>query len=484
MNILFIYSLQDTQSLTKPLQSPGQMQFGISYISSFLKMHGHHTKLLVLSRMFSKKKENLINKYIKELNPKLICFTTVSTEYRFIAGIAKYIKNNYRNIYLLIGGPHVSLNPNNILLESFDALCIGEGEIPTLELVSQLENNITPSGIHNLWIKNGSKIEKNILRPFMRDLDSLPFPDRGMWEEWIDEHPGAYIPILLGRGCPFQCTYCSNHALRRLTSGAYVRLRSPENIVKEIKEITTYCPPKKDFYLEIETFGANKKWSLELCSKLKLLNKTIGQPLNFGVNLRVTPNTDFEELFTSLKESNFKFVNIGLESGSERIRREILKRNYSNGNIIEAVTLARKCGLKVNFYNMIGIPGETLTDFEETIKINRICQPDIQMLSIFYPYPGTDLYILCQQQGLLQEPLSQDMERSKAVLALPGFSKKQIQKNYIWFAYHVYKGYKPIYKILASVMVHKFHSNYYLNKLYRILTKIEILKQLKYFLRF
>ena len=77
MNILFIYSLQDTQSLTKPLQSPGQMQFGISYISSFLKMHGHHTKLLVLSRMFSKKKENLINKYIKELNPKLICFTTV-----------------------------------------------------------------------------------------------------------------------------------------------------------------------------------------------------------------------------------------------------------------------------------------------------------------------------------------------------------------------------------------------------------------------
>ena len=122
-------------------------------------------------------------------------------------------------------------------------------------------------------------------------------------------------------------------------------------------------------------------------------------------------------------------------------------------------------------------------NFRETIKINQICHPDTQMLSIFYPYPGTDLYSLCKEQGLLQEPLSTDMERSKAVLNLPGFTKKQIQKNYIWFNYYVYKGYKPTYKILASVIVHKIHSNHRLNKIYRWLTSITIFKMLKYFLK-
>lgn len=483
MNILFVYSLQDARSATKPLQSPAQMQFGISYISSFLKKHGHRTKLIVLSRMFTKKNEYIENRLFNDFNPKLICFTTVSTEYPFIVNVAKFIKNRYKDIFLVVGGPHISLNPDNVLSDSFDALCIGEGENPILELVQQLENNITPSNIQNLWIKKGSEIEKNPQRPFLQNLDSLPFPDKDMWSEWIDEHPGSIEPILLGRGCPFQCTYCSNHALKKIASGSYVRLRSTDNIIEEIKEIITTHPTKGEFYLEVETLGINKKWDLGLCSKLEQLNKNLSRPLNFGVNLRVTPNAELNSLFASFKRSNLKFVNIGLESGSERVRREILRRNYSNEDIINAVTLARKYGLKVNFFNLIGIPGETLTDFRKTISINRICQPDTQMLSIFYPYPGTDLYSLCKEKGFLREPISTDMERSKAILDLPGFTKKQIQKNYIWFNYYVYKGYKPTYKILASVIVHKIHSNHRLNKIYRWLTSITIFKMLKHFLK-
>src|SRR3972149_4277130 len=483
MNILFIYSLQDAQSTSKPLQSFGQMQFGISYISSFLKKHGHTTKLAVLTRAFNKKKEDFWGKYIEDFKPKLICFTSVSTEYRFIASVANYIKDSYRNSYLLIGGPHVSLNPGDVLLDAFDALCIGEGEFPTLELVAQLESGIAPSGIPNLWIKNGAQIEKNAQRPFSQDLNVLPFPDREMWKDWIGEQPASITPVLLGRGCPFQCTYCSNHALRKIASGSYVRLRSPDNVIEEIKEIIAFDPTRKDIYLEVETMGVNRKWDMELCAKLEVLNASLGHPLNFGVNLRVTPNADIENLFVAFKRSNFKFVNIGLESGSERVRREILKRSYSNEDVIKAVALARKYSLKVNFYNLMGIPGETLADFQETIRINRICQPDSLMVSIFYPYPGTDLHSLCKEQGLLHEQLNQDMERSKAILNLPGFPKKQIQKNYIWFDFYVYKGYKPMYKILASVMARTVHSNYSLNRFYRWITSISFFKVIKRFLK-
>lgn len=479
MSILFIYSVDEIYSFHKPLSEPGQIQFGISYISAFLKRYLHQTKLVVLSRILGRKNYRIIDEYLKKNYPRLICFTAVSSEYRFIADIAKYIKNSYPGIYLLIGGPHVSLNPQDILCDEFDALCIGEGEHPALELVSQLEKGMPPSGIPNLWIKKDSQIEKNPTRPFLQDLDSLPFPDREMWQEWIIEGSGLRHMVLLGRGCPYECTYCCNHALKKISSGTYLRFRSSDNVAEEIKEIVTKYPMVEEIYLEVETIGINKKWDIELCLKLKQLNAALSKPLTFGVNLRVTANAELESLFAAFKESNFRFINIGLESGSERVRREILKRNYSNEDIIAAVRLARKYGLRVNFYNLIGVPGETAADFQETLKMNRKCMPDFCYNYIFYPYPGTLLYSLCKEKGLLKRCPDIEMERSKATLDLPGFRKKQIQKSYLWFDYCFYKGYKPEYKLLASVLALKVRSNYF----YRRIKHYRFFQQLRRILK-
>ncbi len=475
MNILFIYSLQDARSSQKPLQNQGQMQFGISYISAFLKKHRHNTKLLVLNREAKKEK---IAAVIREFKPRLICFSTVTIEFEFITQIAKDIKKNFPDIFLLIGGVHVSLNPSEKMLEVFDALCIGEGEYPTFELIEQLEKGFFPSKILNLWIKNKSEIEKNKTRPFYQNLDELPFPDRDIWMDWIQEPTTGYT-ILLGRGCPFICAYCSNHAIRRLSDGKYVRQRSSENIIGELKELTDKIPSIKNIYLEVETFGANKKWAIDLCEKLRDFNKNNKKEIFFGTNLRVTPNKDYDQLFAELKKSNFTFINIGLESGSERVRREVLKRNYSNEDIIKAVSSGRKHGLKIKFFNLIGIPGETYNDFMETVKMNRICLPDTNYLSIFFPYPGTSLHKLCIEQGLITNKLDTQMERRRSTLNLPDFSKKQIQTCFVWFEYYAFKGCKPIYKILSKVMVNKIHSNYYLNLCYRRLTSLTFFKILK-----
>ncbi len=460
MNILFVYSLYNAQLLNKPLESQEQMPFGISYISSVLKKHGHQTNLVVLSRIFGRRNNEIIDNFIGSFRPKLICFTAVFSEYKFIAGMANYIKAKYPDIYLLMGGVHATLNPQEVLSDDFDALCIGEGEYPVLELVSELKKDKFPSAIRNIWFKRGSQVEENPARPFLEDLNSLPFPDREMWQGWTKEKPTARHSVLLGRGCPFECTYCCNHALRNISQGQYVRLRSPDNIIEEIKEIRQMSPLHEEIYLEVETFYANKEWAIELCSKLENLNNMLAKPISFGANLRITPNTDFGPLFAAFKKSNFKFINIGLESGSERVRKQILRRNYSNHDIINAVRLAREYGLKILLYNLMGIPGETFSDFKETIKINRICLPDNIFISIFFPYPGTDLYSISKMQGLLDVPLETSGERCKAVLDLPGFKKKQIQKGYQWFYYDVYKGYKPLYKLLLSVFSAKFESRF------------------------
>lgn len=479
MNVLFIYSLNSFASPVKPIRDFESIQFGISYISAVLKQHGHNTALLVLNSVMgrlSKKKIKLIDESMQEFSPQLIGFTTVATEYPFIAEIARYIKQKYPDIYLLIGGPHASLNPAAVLSDDFDALCIGEGEYAVLELVEQLSANKSPSGICNLWFKHGGRIEKNRPRPFLQDIDSLPFPDRDMWLKWV-YMPEARYSILLGRGCPFQCSYCSNHALRKVSAGKYVRYRSPGNIVEELKETVRKFPLHREVYYEVETVWADKKWALDLCDKLEVFNKSLSSPLTFGVNIRVTPNADFEDFFAALKKSNFRFINIGLESGSERIRTEVLRRRYSNNDIIRTVRLARKYGLKVNILNMIGFPGETPADFEETINVNRTCLPDSSAISIFFPYPGTDLHLLCKEKGLLGNSIESECERSKATLDMPGFTAKQIQKKYEWFDYYVYKGYMPLFKILTNVFIKKLKSRPISNYIMRRFASFKSIKE-------
>ena len=403
MNVLFVYSQDRLYGTNRPLEFAEYIPLGISYISSILRQHGHKTSLIILSSYHKEKSQKLIKKKIREFVPRLICFTAVSTQYNFIASIAGSISERHPDIYMLIGGPHVSLNPEHVIAGPFNALCIGEGEFATLELVSHLEGGYIPKGIANLWVRRKNEVEKNPPRPFLKDLDVLPFPDREIWMDWLQPHDHPRFSILLGRGCPFECTYCCNHKLKRLAEGNYVRNRSPENIINEIQDLTTHYPAIKEIYLEVETIGVNLKWILNLCKKLQDFNAMHSHAIAYGSNLRVTPKSDFEELFTAMSLANFTFINIGLESGSERVRREVLQRNYSNEDILRTSIQARTHGLQVSFFNLIGIPGETIADFYETVRVNQTCCPDWHETSIFYPYPGTKLYSLCEDRGLLSD---------------------------------------------------------------------------------
>ncbi len=446
------------------------MQFGLSYISALLKKHGHQTQVVVLSRLLKEDNNKRVDEYIQAFAPQMIGFTSVFSEYNLIRSMAAYIKQHYPNIFLVIGGCHASLNPGEVIEDGFDAVCIGEGEYPLLELADQLEKNMRPAGIPNCWFARENGIEKNPPRAFIEDLSSLPFPDRAMWQQWIQEEPDEIIPIMLGRGCVFNCSYCCNHALRTIAPGQYVRLRSTDNVIAEVQEIIQLFPKKKYIYFEVESFGIDKRWAYELCEKLKNLNQSLRQPLSFGVNLRVTRNPDFEALFAACKSSNFTFLNIGLESGSERVRRDILKRDYSNEDLLTTVRLAKKYGLKVMLYNLVGIPGETIADFKETVSLNRACAPDGYFISIFFPYPGTKLYDECKHDGLIHEPLDTEWERRRPVLDLPGFPKEKILEFHDHFGELIYQGVRPSYaRAFLNLASGIYARNYFLRRAYRVL---------------
>jgi radical SAM superfamily enzyme YgiQ (UPF0313 family) len=478
MKILFIYTIQGYPIPRKAMM--GQlMHVGISYISSLLKSHGHQTELLVLNQ-YSRNRE--IKQNLIQFQPDLICFTAVVTEYPLVLRIARFLKKSFPSIYLLIGGIHATLNPQIAFRGPFDAVCIGEGEYPTLELVEQLEVGKKPSKIKNIWFKTKNGIEKNPPREFIQNLDQLPFPDLEMWDQWISPDSPQKVS-LLARGCPFNCPYCCNHALKQVTAGKYVRFRSTESILQEIKELVIKFPKTKSIRFVVETIGADMDFTLNLCSELEKFNKKLQRPLVFEANLRITPNTDFKSLFRALKKANFGTVNIGLESGSERIRENILKRNYSNTDMIHAIGLAKKFGIRTLTFNLIGLPGETLADFKETIACNRRSLPDDVLLSIFFPYPGTKLYNLCKENGLLTHKLDGNLERLRAVLDIKEFSKKQVNREFDWFHYNVYRGHKPTYVLLLSVLFIKMiWTRPLLQSIYWQMEYLPIFKHIKLFL--
>jgi radical SAM superfamily enzyme YgiQ (UPF0313 family) len=211
---------------------------------------------------------------------------------------------------------------------------------------------------------------------------------------------------------------------------------------------------------------------MEFCKQLEAFNITIGNYISYDCNFRISAQSNDETIFLALKKAHFFKINIGLESGSERLRHEVLKRDYSNKDFLAVTALARKAGLKVFVYNIIGLPEETYADYLETVQLNRQCQPDEHYTGIFYPYPGTELYEVCLRKGFINTPIDHRLERKQPVIDFPHFSKTQIQKAYTWFNYRVYLGYKPLWWILMRTVMIKVRSSMALNFLFRRIVQV------------
>jgi radical SAM superfamily enzyme YgiQ (UPF0313 family) len=443
MRILFVYPDINIKGGAR------SYNYGIGVISAFLRKHGHETDLFY---MYPEYDARGLSEKIIAFEPHIVAFAATSPQFGHVERALNEIPLE-KGIFTICGGPHVSCVPESLeAIPRLDAICIGEGEHPLLELADGLKKGEDIGAIRNLWVKVDGQIRRNPCRPFIQDLDGLPFSDREIFDyQSIIDSDFDTAFFMFSRGCPFDCTYCANHALKRLAEDKYTRLRSVDSAIEEIREVVGKYRVRAIFVCN-EVFGLNKQWAFEFCDKYR--ESGIGLP--FDVNTRVETLT--EELCGKLKEAGCRRVNMGIESGNPFIRNEVLNRKMTNEQIIEAFRTAKRAGLKTKSFNIVGFPHETKEHFQDTIRINQIINPDTVILAIFDPYPGTRLYEECEEKNLFRRWQDEEgfIPRTDTMLELPSFPRREIRACYRNFAFHVYKK----HSLLKAVLYRVYYSNY------------------------
>ena len=237
------------------------------------------------------------------------------------------------------------------------------------------------------------------------NLDEIPFPDFTLYKRSYKILPYSSMNIVAGRGCPFNCSFCYNQVLKKMfhedfKSGNYIRLMSPRRVINEIKHFIA-VRGKKPKYVRFwdDTFTSNKKWIFEF---LDLYKKEIGIP--FTCLGRADQIND--ELAKKLKQSGISIIYWSIESGSERLRNKICKKNISNDAILRCKDTLNKYKIPFRPFNMIALPTETFEDALLTVKINQEVGNKYPLASIYDPYPGTEMAEFITANELMKEELT------------------------------------------------------------------------------
>ncbi len=396
---------------------------GIASLSAVLKRAGHRTELLFLQD--EPTRDDLVAR-VKAERPDLIGFSSLTLQWPLVVRFTQWLREEVE-VPILHGGCHVTMTPDTALATpGVDLICVGEGEEALLELVQRLERGEPYPDIPNLWLRlPDGRVRKNPLRPLLQDLDTLPFMDRDICRsrDLVKADVWEGSMVMAGRGCPFRCTYCINNALHRLYQGLgrYPRMRSPEKVVEE-------CVRLRDEYgmrrlkLYDDTFTYDQRWLKAFCD---LYAERVALP--FLVNVRA--DTVRSEQLAWLKRAGCSLIILGVESGSERLRREILGRRMTDRQLLDACRAADDLGIRTWTNNMIGLPTETPEEAEETLELNRKLRPNQVQMTVFYPFPGTELREYCAAHGYLRGGEQTGMFDPVSALDLPTFPPAQIAER-------------------------------------------------------
>jgi radical SAM superfamily enzyme YgiQ (UPF0313 family) len=356
----------------------------------------HHAKILDLAFHKNDWQEYVLEEIRRE-QPDLIGFSVLSFNFHEAIMIARFIKE-HMSVKIIFGGVHVILSPQEVIHHhEVDIICTGEGEKALQEL---LDNKLNCKDIEGIWYKKKGKIIKNKPRWLTTDLDLLAFPDFDNFD--IQKYffiNNNHLPIMASRGCPYSCSYCSNHALKKALHGTYVRFRSVDNVLEEIdlRMKQYYGKGLKYLYFFDDTFILDKEFVSEFCKRLK--DKGYHKLIRWNVNVRA--NLVDDDLLKKMKDAGCYQVRMGVEAGNESIRNKVYNRNMTNQQISDAFEIIHRNKLQLRLYFMVGAPDETIEMMNESLKMAQQSHADEIFFGRLYPLPGTEIRHYCEHEQMV-----------------------------------------------------------------------------------
>lgn len=421
---------------------PDITAFGMRTLSAHLKRHGHRTRLVFIPDPLGDDLQHGVNRYpdpildqVAQLckGSDLVGMTLMTNYFDNAVQVTERIKRD-SNIPVIWGGVHPTIRPEESL-EHADIVCVGDGEDAMLELLGRMEAGGDWSNIANLWTKRGDVIVSNSPRPLERNLDVYPFPDYSLEDHHIlwqgDIRPldeeltkrflergtvSRYLKrigyqTMTGRGCPHQCSYCVNDALKNLYGGqGYLRWRSTGHVMEELLLVKERMPYVGFIWISDDAFFARPTETImEFCRAYK---REIGLPFS----CLASPLTITHEKMAALVDAGLVYVQMGIQSGSSRIQELFNRKIMTNDRVMRAVRIIngfRNRMFPPSYDFILDVPYETDQDTIESLKlIADLPKPYRLQPFALVLYPGTKLHEMAKRDGLVQDEQRQIYSKS------------------------------------------------------------------------
>lgn len=391
--------------------SSGSEQLAITLLANMAKQRGHNVNLAFSAALFKEFKvpflvqlfddTNIVLHKLREQQPDIIAFSSLTQSYQWMLHIAREIKKVYPNVFTVFGGVHVSAVPEIALMnEEIDYVVVGEGEEAFFEIIDAISEKDFYRTIPNTrYVNPDGIIIRGEQKGFKQELEELPYFTKELWEK--DTIVTDNFITMASRGCPYRCTFCFNNFFADLpdntkSKGKYVRSRSVEHVISELVISKKRYKTIKYIDFQDDIFTVNKSWLHEFLIRYK-------NEVNIPFQCLSHPKYMDEDVAKWLKNAGCVWVQIGIQTMDDEFKNGTLRRYEKSGHIEKALKVMLNAGLKVKADHMLALPGEPLEAQENARRLYaENCPTRIQSFWTCF-LPGTEMLKDAIREGIVSK---------------------------------------------------------------------------------
>lgn len=354
---------------------------GVAYLAAAARDAGHPASVIDAYANNLTRRELL--DAVARVQPDVVGLTCTTFDWPLVAELARELRRERPQLRIWIGGPQLSLYPHECMAEqAVDLAVVGEGDEVVVELLARVDAGEDLAGVAGTIVRVGDELVRGPQREPIADLDGLAMPALDVLPlaryRSLDL-PAPFASMVTSRGCPFRCRYCS-----QVYVGGRYRSHSASRVVDEMARAQQSFGAREIVFFD-ETFTMERDWVLSLCEDI--LRRGLVVPWN----VRTRVDRLDGDVLAAMAEAGCCSVHVGIETGSPRVQR-LMNKNLRLDGVSRALAAARDAGLETRGYFMLGYPGETVEEMEQTIQLSLDLPLDWASYTLTLALPGTGIY--------------------------------------------------------------------------------------------